>query len=181
MALAVCLLFDPVTDRAIRQLWARLETYDGVSTLLTLAVFVVAIALLTHTHLNHVPHLSYAVLRTFDVDAVRAAVEDLPGGPALPLRFDAVGVFRRRRAALMPAASASLLARQAAVVEAVVGTGADLHMHYRPDSWIPHCSLATGVRRAVAAFDILPLQATATQAALVDSSTGQRWPLPHLP
>ncbi len=175
MALAVCLLFDPVTDRAIRQLWARLETYDGVSTLLT------------HTHRNHVPHLSYAVLRTFDVDAVRAAVENLPGGPVLPLRFDAVGVFRRRRAALMPAASASLLARQAAVVEAVVATGADLHMHYRPDSWIPHCSLATGVRRAaigevtVAAFDILPLQATATRAALVDSSTGQRWPLPRLP
>jgi hypothetical protein len=86
----------------------------------------------------------------------------------------------------MPAASADLLARQAAVVEAVVATGADLHLHYRPGSWIPHCSLATGVRRAaignltVAAFDILPLHATATTAALVDSSTGQRWPLAQL-
>jgi hypothetical protein len=174
VALAVCLLFDPVTDRAIRQLWARLETMDGVSTLLT------------HTHGHHVPHLSYAVLRTFDVDAVRDAVSGLAAGPPLALRFDAVGVFRRRRAALMPAASASLLTRQAAVVGAAVGTGADLHLHYRPDSWIPHCSLATGVRRAaigdltVAAFDILPLHATATRAALVDSSTGQRWALPHL-
>jgi 2'-5' RNA ligase len=174
MALAVCLLFDPVTDRAIRQLWARVEGYEGVDTLLT------------HTHRNHVPHLSYAVLRTFDVDAIQAAVSALPPGPLLPLRFDAVGVFRRRRAALMPAASADLLARQAAVVEAVVATGADLHLHYRPGSWIPHCSLATGVRRAaignltVAAFDILPLHATATTAALVDSSTGQRWPLAQL-
>jgi hypothetical protein len=174
MALAVCLLFDPGTDRAIRQLWARLEEYDGVSTLLT------------HTHGHHVPHLSYAVLRTFDVAAVRDAVGALPPGPPLSVRFDAVGVFRRRRAALMPAASLDLLARQAAVVDAVVATGADLHLHYRPSSWIPHCSIATGVRRAVigdltvAAFDILPLHATATQAALVDSSTGQRWSLPHL-
>ena len=174
MALAVCLLFDPVTDRAIRQLWARVEDYEGVTTLLT------------HTHGNHVPHLSYAVLRTFDVGAVQDAVSALPAGPPLDLRFDAVGVFRRRRAALMPAASVDLLARQAAVVEAVVGTGADLHLHYRPGSWIPHCSLATGVRRAtigdltVAAFDILPLHATATTAALVDSSTGQRWPLAQL-
>jgi hypothetical protein len=174
MALAVCLLFDPVTDRAMRQLWARLEDCDGVSTLLT------------HTHRRHVPHLSYAVLRTYDVEAVQAAVVALPEGPPISLRFDAVGVFRRRRAALMPAASTGLLRRQEAVVEAVVATGADLHLHYRPGSWIPHCSLATGVRRAaigemtVAAFDILPLHAWATTAALVDSSTGQRWPLPHL-
>ncbi|HYN29002.1 MAG TPA: 2'-5' RNA ligase family protein [Dermatophilaceae bacterium] len=174
MALAVCLLFDPVTDRAVRKLWARLETYDGVDTPLT------------HTHGHHVPHLSYAVLRTFDVAAVHAAMGALPPGPPLALRFDAVGLFRRRRAALMPAASAALLARQAAVVAAALGTGADLHHHYRPDAWIPHCSIATGVRRArigdltTGAFDVLPLHGVAEHAALVDSATGERWPLPHL-
>jgi 2'-5' RNA ligase len=133
-----------------------------------------------------VPHLSYAVLRSYDVDQVREAVSALPAGPPLTVRFDAVGVFRRRRAALMPAASLELLGRQAAVVDAAVGTGADLHLHYRPGSWIPHCSIATGVRRAaigeltVSTFDVLPLHAVATEAALVDSSTGQRWSLPHL-
>jgi hypothetical protein len=175
VALAVCLLLDPTTDRALRQLWRRLESVDGVSTLLS------------HTHGRHVPHLSYAVLRTFDVDAVRAAVERLPAGPPLSLRFDAVGLFRRRRAALMPAASVALLERQAAVVDAVTATGADLHLHYRPGAWIPHCSIATGVRRAAvgelsaAAFDILPLHAVADHAALVDSATGERWPLPSIP
>jgi 2'-5' RNA ligase superfamily len=173
MALAVCLLFDPTTDRAIRQLWDHLER-SGISTLLT------------HTHGRHVPHLSYAVLRTFDVDAVAAAVATLPEGAPLPLRFDAVGLFRRGRAALLPAANGDLLARQAAVVDACLSTGADLHLHYRPGAWIPHSSLASHVRResmatmSAAAFDILPLDAAATRVMLVDSSTGERWPLPTL-
>jgi hypothetical protein len=33
---------------------------------------------------------------------------------------------------------------------------------------------------AAAAFDILPLEATAWSCVLIDSSTGQRWPLSHL-
>jgi hypothetical protein len=171
MALAVCLVFDPVTDRAFRQLWGRLET-AGISTLAT------------HTHGRHVPHLSYAVLRTCDVDAVAAAVATLPRAEPLALRFDAVGLFRRGRAALLPSASADLQLRQCAVVGACESTGAELHRHYRPGSWIPHSSLATRVRRddlgtmAAAAFDILPLEATAERCVLIDSSTGQRWPLP---
>ena len=173
MALAVCLLFDPVTDRALRQLWARLES-AGISTLAT------------HTHARHVPHLSYAVLRTFDVEAVAAALAALPRAEPMTLRFDAVGLFRRGRAALLPSASADLQLRQCAVVGACESTGAELHRHYRPGSWIPHSSLATRVRRddlgtmAAAAFDILPLAATGARCVLIDSSTGQRWPLPHL-
>lgn len=173
MALAVCLLFDPVADRAIRQLWDRLEA-GGVRTLAT------------HTHRRHVPHLSYAVLRTFDVPAVSAAVEIVPVGDPLCLRFDAVGLFRRGRAVLLPSAGAALQDRQAAVVRACEATGAELHRHYRPASWIPHCSLATRVRRddlgamAAAAFDILPLEAATSACVLIDSATGQRWPLTHL-
>jgi hypothetical protein len=174
MALAVCLLFDPATDRAIRQLWAALEG-NGIGTLLT------------HTHGGHVPHLSYAVLRTFDVRAVEEAVSALPGGEPLGLSFDAVGLFPRGRAALLAPATPDLLRRQAAVVAAVEGTGADLHWHYRPGRWIPHCSLTTGVGQellptaAVRAFDVLPLRARADRAELIDSSTGQRWPLARLP
>jgi hypothetical protein len=170
VALAVCLLFDPHTDRAIRQLWAALEE-AGIGTLLS------------HTHRRHVPHLSYAVLRTFDVQSVAAAVGGLPDGPALDLRFDAVGLFPRGRAALLPPATAALLARQQDVVTAVTGTGADLHWHYRPGRWIPHCSLTTGTSRtllptvAVRAFDVLPIEGRAVEAALIDSGTGQRWPV----
>ena len=174
MALAVCLLFDPDTDRAIRQLWTALEE-AGIGTLLS------------HTHRRHVPHLSYAVLRTFDVEAVASVVADLPAGPAIDLRFDAVGLFPRGRGALLAPATADLLARQQAVVTAVTGTGADLHWHYRPGRWIPHCSLTTGTSQellptaAVRAFDIMPLEVRAERAALIDSGTGQRWPLATRP
>jgi hypothetical protein len=173
VALAVCLLFDRQADRAVRQLWTRLEEH-GIPTLLT------------HTHGVHVPHVSYAVYRTFDVDAVLAAVAALPAAAPMTLHFDAVGLFRRRRGALVAAATVDLLRRQEVVVAAGEGAGADLHRYYRPGEWVPHCSLSTGVRRrdmpamTTAAFDILPLEATVTSAALVDSSTGQRWALPHL-
>lgn len=173
MALAVCLTFDPATDRALRQLWDRLES-QGVRTLAT------------HTHGRHLPHLSYAVLRSFDVAAVRAAVEGLPPAPPLVLRFDALGLFRRGRAAMLPAGGTELPRRQQAVVQACQATGADLHAHYRPTAWIPHSSVATRARRAdlptvtSAVFDILPWEATADRCLLVDSATGQRWSLSHL-
>jgi hypothetical protein len=174
VALAVCLLFDPDTDRAIRQLWAALEE-AGIGTLLS------------HTHQHHVPHLSYAVLRTSDVAAVTAAVECLPTGAELDVRFDAVGLFPRGRGALLAPASKVLLCRHDAVVSAVTATGADLHWHYRPGRWLPHCSLTTGTSQellptaAVRAFDVLPLEARAVSAALIDSGTGQRWTLTTLP
>ena len=174
VALAVCLLFDARTERALRLLWQRLED-TGVPTLLS------------HTHGQHVPHLSYAVLRQFDVEMVREAVEGLPDGGPVSLHFDALGLFRRSRAWLVPGVAASVLVRQERVVAVVQETGAELHLHYRPGFWVPHCSVAPRVRReslatvAAAVYGILPLDAVADRAALVDSSTGQRWPLDRLP
>lgn len=174
MALAVCLLLDSRTDRAVRQLWDRLES-AGIGTLRT------------HTHGRHVPHVSYAVLRSWDLDAVQEAVAGLPDRGAVPLHFDALGLFRRSRSWLVPAAPADLVPRQQDVVKAVLGTGADLHRHYEPGLWVPHCTLAPRVRLeqlstlAALVYDVLPLHATADRAALVDSSTGRRVPLPHVP
>jgi hypothetical protein len=173
MALAVCLLFDSRTERRVLALWQALEEL-GVPTLLT------------HTHRRHVPHLSYAVLRRYDIEAVLAEVKALRAQPLLEVHFDAVAWFRRGRGALVPAVSADLVSRQAAVVEATARAGAELHRHYEVGHWIPHCSLATRARRdqagdiAGAAYDVLPLTATVEQAALIDSSTGRRWPLDHL-
>ena len=106
MALAVCLRFDARTDDAIRSLWQRLED-EGVPTLLT------------HTHGRHVPHLSYAVLRTFDVDKVMDAMDLLPDEGPMTLHFDALGMFRRSRSWLVPAVTSDIAARQERVVEAV--------------------------------------------------------------
>jgi hypothetical protein len=174
MALAVCLLFDAHTEHTIRRLWRRLEN-DGVPTLLS------------HTHGRHVPHLSYAVLRSFELGKVADALALLPDEGPMTLHFDAIGMFRRSRTWLVPSVTSDIARRQERVVEAVESTGADLHQHYRPGVWVPHCTLAprTTLERlpAVASvvFDVLPLVATADRAALIDTSTGVQFPLDGLP
>lgn len=173
MALALCLLLDPRADTAVRGLWKRLET-AGVPTLLS------------HTHGNHVPHLSYAALLAGDLDSVLASLRSLPPAEPLPLHFDALGSFRRSRCWLAPAVSHELVARQQAVVAAVTGCGAELHHHYRPGTWIPHLTLAPRLHLdqlatvAAEVYAVLPLVACADRAAVIDTSTGTRHPLPHL-
>ena len=87
----------------------------------------------------------------------------------------------------MPAVTSDLARRQEQVVASVEATGADLHRHYRPGVWVPHCTVAPRVRLdalpalAAAVYDVLPLEATADRAALIDSSTGQRWHLRNVP
>jgi 2'-5' RNA ligase len=173
MSLAVCLLIDEPAHAAIRQLWRRLED-AGVP------------SLATHTHGRHVPHLTLAALRTFCIPDVQRALAGLPVAAPDVLHFDALGAFRRSRCWLAPAASADLVARQVAVVEAALSTGAELHRHYRPGVWVPHLTLAPrlhttdlpAVARVV--YDVLPLTAPVTRATLIDTSTGARHRLDHL-
>jgi 2'-5' RNA ligase len=174
MALAVCLLLDARSERAVRKLWDRLEDL-GVPTLRS------------HTHGRHLPHLSFAVLRDWRLDDVRQAVEALSDGGPVDLHFDALGTFRRGRAWLIPAVTSSVLGRQEQTVAAVSATGADLHRNYMPGMWVPHLTIAPRVPLvalpvlAAAVYDVLPLRASADRAALIDSGTGQVWPLSHVP
>lgn len=174
MALAVCLLFDERTNRALRRLWDRLEELEVPT-------------LQSHTHGHHLPHLSYVVLRDWCLDDVRESVEDLPSGGPVSLHFDALGTFRRGRSWLVPAVSSDLVRRQEQVVSAVAATGAELHRNYVPGTWVPHCTVAPRVPLvalpvlAAAVYDVLPLDATADHAALIDSGTAQTWPLINVP
>jgi hypothetical protein len=173
VALAVCVLLDDRGDAAVRRLWRRLEDADVPT-------------LLSHTHGRHVPHLSYASLRDYDLDAVRDALTALPARDRLELRFDAFGTFRRSRCWLAPAVTTELAERQEAVARACAATGAELHRHYVPGDWVPHLTLAPRLHLtdlatvAAAAYDVLPLVTVGTTVALVDTSTGMRHPLPHL-
>jgi 2'-5' RNA ligase len=174
VALAVCLLFDRKSERAVRALWDRVEE-QGVG------------SLRSHTHGRHVPHVSYAVLRKWDQAAVTDALAGLDGGEPVDLSFDGVGLFRRGRTWLVAGVSADFAARQQRVVEAVTATGADLHKHYRPGIWLPHCSLAPRATLAqlpqlvAAVMDVLPLPARLDRAALVNSATGEINPLAEMP
>ena len=173
MSLAVCLLIDDPADAAIRELWRRLEE-AGIP------------SLATHTHGRHVPHLTLAALRTYHVPDVQQALAALPTAAPHVLHLDALGAFRRSRCWLAPAASADLVVRQEAVVAAAAGTGAELHRHYRPGVWVPHLTLAPRLHTADLptlariVYDVLPLTAPVTGAALIETSTGARYPIDHL-
>lgn len=173
MALAVCLLFDARADAAVRRIWERMEAVGLTS-------------LASHTHGRHVPHLTYASLLECDRSAVAAALASLQAQEPLPLHLDALGTFRRSRCWLAPAVTAALVNRQSAVIAALRETEAMLHKHYLPGSWTPHVTLAPRlhltdlekVGRIV--YDVLPIEAVAERAALIDTSTGERQLLPHL-
>jgi 2'-5' RNA ligase len=165
----VCLLFDRRSERAVRALWDRLDQVGVPS-------------LQFHTHGRHVPHVSYAVLRKWDLSEVSAALREVRGLHPVELSFDGVGLFRRGRAWLLAGGSADLHAGQERVVEAITATGAELHQHYRPGRWLRHCSVAPRARLttlpvlAATVYDVLPLDARLDRVALVDSATGELWP-----
>ena len=173
MALAVCLLFDSASDLRVRELWARFED-AGISTLAT------------HTHRRHHPHLSYAVLRSWNLPRVLDELGVLPHEDPFSVTVHGTIAFPRGRAALAPAITPELGMRQSVVVTALETAGAELHRHYRPGQWVPHISVATRVAgpqlstvvRMIS--DTVPLVIRIETAVLVDTGTGQTWPLPHL-
>ena len=174
MALAVCLLFDPASERLVRALWSRLEA-QGVRTLET------------HTHRHHHPHLSYAVLRAWDLEKVTEALAGVAGGGPFTLSCQGTLAFPRGRAALAAAVTAEVAQRQTQVVEALAETGADLHHHYLPGRWVPHVSVATRAHGASLATvattvsDALPVDLVVDRAALIDTGSARTWVLPHVP
>ena len=174
MALALCLLLDPVSDRLVRTLWRRLET-EGIPTLLT------------HTHGQHVPHLSYAVLLAWEQGAVRSAVDGLCDAGLLEVAVQGTVVFPRGRAALAGSTTTALATRQARAVEALRATGATIHRHYEPGHWMPHVSATTGVAGArlpsvvEAVSDRLPFTLRCDRAALIDTTDGTMWGLSGVP
>ncbi|MFI5623573.1 2'-5' RNA ligase family protein [Nocardioides sp. NPDC051685] len=173
MALAVCQLFDARSDRLVRELWARLEE-NGVGTMVS------------HTHGRHHPHLSFAVLRTWELGPVRDVLDGLPEGEPFRCASHGALIFPRGRVALAPSFSATVAMRQDRVARALLEAGADLHKHYWPDLWLPHVSVATRASAAQlpvivnAIADVLPLELHAVRTALVDSSSGRIWRLPRM-
>lgn len=170
-SLSVCLLLDEAADRAVRRLWRRLED-DGVPTLAT------------YTHGRHVPHLTLADVGVAGLDEVRDALATMPAYQPVPTVFAAFGAFTRSRCSLVPAASATLVAHQAEMAARLDTAGLSVDGHYRPGSWLPHLTLGPrlpvqslpSVARRV--YDVLPLPAVLERMAVVDTTTGEVYPLP---
>jgi 2'-5' RNA ligase len=171
VTLSICLTLDGPGDRAVRALWRRLEE-AGVPTLQS------------HTHGRHVPHLTLASLRSWDLETLGRELARLAPVSAEDVSFDALGMFRRSRCWLVPAPTHDLLSRQEEVVAAARRSGADLHRHYEPGQWVPHLTLAPRLHLddlavvAARVYDVLPLRAVLTRLTLVDTSTGTQHLIP---
>lgn len=172
MVAAIELYFEPAVERRIRTLWTALEQ-AGVPTLAN------------HTHRRHRPHVSLVVADELPPEPVAEALGPL----ALPVSVivQYVGQFPGGVLWLGPAPTADLLGLHRATVAQLDAAGIPFWPLYRPDVWVPHCTLSmtargeTGARAAPRCFDILPLPASLVAAAVVDHTRGQIRPLPVTP
>ncbi len=127
------LRFDLPTDRRIRQemqhLW-QLADLPGQA--------------------DSLPHISLVPTKADDCDGVIQSVHSaLSGHPPLDVRFSHLGYFGSGVVYLGVTPSASLLDLHRQVFEAS-SPGADAPWidYYRPDCWVPHCTLAMQVSKA---------------------------------
>lgn len=176
MAQALEFFFDDDADRAVRELWQRLEQ-AGIP------------SLATRTHGRHRPHVSFAVAAAIPAatrDALRRDLRQL----AIPsLWLATLGTFSTTDAVLMLAAvvDAELLAVHTAVHDVLAGRAKQPSAYYLPGSWVPHCTLTQGVApdELVAAFATLhpvgPIRASVREVAVVDTHTGAAETLLTLP
>jgi len=162
---------DAEGDLAIRDLWSRLEQL-GVPSL--------------QGHVPSIrPHLSLTV--TDDADGLR---QHAPGlalrGVETDIEMGAVALFSADPPVLVltVAPAPELVALHARVSAALAAAGVDVWPHYRPGTWLPHCTLSMGVPADVLADALaaclaspLPLLARLGAAALTDSVTGATTPL----
>jgi 2'-5' RNA ligase len=171
MAAGVVLTLEPVGDGRVRKAWAALDA-AGVRS-----------AASTNTATGYRPHVSLAV---FDAaaamdDALRDAVA---GAVGLSLRFGALGVFPGSDGVLFYGAVVThqLAALQRGVYDVVAAHAHGYWDYYVPGVWIPHCTLATGVRDPAAAYEAiapldLPIDTAVESVELVDIQTGAITPL----
>jgi hypothetical protein len=161
VAYAIEMFFDDRADAAVRRLWHRLAE-AGLPSLETLG------------HSRHRPHLSLTVLDAADPPAL-SEVDVLP-----PLRFPALGTFAGDGGVLFLAAvtTGPLLDVQARLSDRLQQQGFTQWRHYRPGSWLPHCTLAMNLTPSElsAATGLLAgfpeIQARVAEIGVVDTETG---------
>ncbi|WP_127782443.1 2'-5' RNA ligase family protein [Rhodococcus sp. X156] len=170
MAAALELRLDARASRRIVALWEALEA-EGVHNVRS-------------SLQQHRPHVSLAVAGRLDPAAVAATLAGVAVAPPLRLSFTFVGLFLGRVLWLGPAPHRELLEHQAHVHHRLTAAGIDVWDEYRPDSWVPHCTVSMRVSTALVGaavrrcLETLPIEATVVGAAVTDHVRGIDHPLP---
>jgi 2'-5' RNA ligase len=173
MAHAVELLFDPATEAAIKGLWARLET-AGVP------------SLASRTHRRHRPHISLSVAERIDAGRLHGA-QDFLASTYLDVTLYSPAVFPRPGVLYLSVVPTLALLRLHEEVHAAGRDGMVAPRDgYSVGAWMPHCTLAQDLTRdqLVRGVDLLhdqpPVTAHVSSAALLDTTTGDVFPLATL-
>jgi 2'-5' RNA ligase len=130
MPYAITLRLDALAERRIRRLWDALAR-RGISA--------------SMPRLGYRPHVTLGVYDAMAPEAVAPLLAEF-ARKCLPLATDFTGLRSFPGSAPVlwaePAPSTGLRAAHSLLHDVV---GADCHEHYRPGSWIPHCTLAQGL------------------------------------
>jgi 2'-5' RNA ligase len=173
MGHAVELLFDPTTEAAIKDLWARLEI-SGVP------------SLARRTHRRHRPHISLSVAERIDTTQLQGASDRLTA-THLDVTLYAPAVFPRPGVLYLSVIPTLALLRLHKQVHTTLRDSIIAPRDgYSVGAWMPHCTLAQDLTRAqlVRGIDLLhdqqPITAHVSSAGLLDTTTGDVLPLATL-
>jgi 2'-5' RNA ligase len=132
MPYAVEMYFDEASTARIRELWKRLAE----------------IGLSSMTDCGARPHISLAVCEQMDIHAASVIVDGFSAGvPPFQISLASYGMFPGAEYVvfLAPKVTPQLLARHASFHESIPKAISGLWLHYAPEQWMPHCTLATRV------------------------------------
>ena len=132
MGCAITLVARNESQAAILELWDRAAAFEAAPSMRTQ---------------NYPPHITLAVLPEVNAGAVWPKVKAVPAGAAsLQLSFGAIRAFTVPSLVLWaaPEHSACLTDWHSRLHERL--DPAACHDHYRPENWVPHCTLATEIK-----------------------------------
>ena len=133
MPYAIAALFDAASEAGIQNLRRQLAEYAGSDT--------VAVAR---------PHLAFAIVDRLDPEALEPMLREFcQAMPPLPLNLAAVGAFPTAEGVvyLAPVVTRPMLAAHARLCQLLDEAGAPPVPYYRPENWVPHCTVAINLTR----------------------------------
>jgi 2'-5' RNA ligase len=132
MPYAIAALFDAASEAGIQNLRAQLAEYAGLDA--------AAVAR---------PHLTLAIVNQLDPEALEPVLREFcQSTPPIPLHLAAVGAFPTPEGVvyLAPVVTRPMLAAHAKLCRLLDDAGAPPVPYYRPESWVPHCTVAINLK-----------------------------------
>ena len=135
MALSINIRSDNASANAVRSLWTQCSILEESPSM---------------SALDYPPHITLAVYDNIDHEALLIAYRSVfANASQIPVRFERLGHFVAPHAIILWAAPA--LPRSVWSMHARIHQLLDAELcrpSYRPETWVPHCSLATAIDRS---------------------------------